>query len=217
MERLHLLLELARAGAHEAPQKLTSKDFASGIGTSQQTAARWLADLEADGLLTRESGPKGQKVKLTRRGLAILRSTHRELDIIFGNRARVLKLKGGIVSGAGEGAYYMCQEGYRSQFERELGFIPYKGTLDVKLDEASLDQGEMLQNLPGKKIEGFKTQERTFGPVKYFEAKLRGTRVAVILPARTHHAEVIELVAPVNLRRKLKLSDGDAVSIEVMI
>jgi riboflavin kinase len=129
----------------------------------------------------------------------------------------VLELKGRIVSGAGEGAYYMCQEGYRNQFERELGFTPYKGTMDVKLDEAFLDRGEMLQNLPGKKIKGFKTQERTFGPVKCFEAKLRDTRVAVILPARTHHTEVVELVAPVNLRRKLKLSDGDVVSIEVMI
>lgn len=217
MKRLHLLLELARAGAHETPQKLTSRDFARGLETTQQTAARWLADLEANGLITREPRPRGQKIGLTRKGVAILRSVHQELDIIFGTRSRVLELKGRIVSGAGEGAYYMCQERYRSQFKRKLGFTPYKGTLDVKLDEASLDQGDMLQNLPGKKIEGFKTQERTFGPVKCFEAKLRGTRVAVILPARTHHTKIIELVAPANLRRKLKLSDGDAVIIEVMI
>lgn len=217
MKRCSLLLELARVGAHEATQKLTSKDFARSLGTSQQTAARRLADLEADGLLTRESGPKGQKVKLTRKGVAILRSVHRELDIIFGKRAHVLKLKGRIIPGAGEGAYYMSQEGYRRQFERELGFIPYRGTLDVKLDGGSLERREMLENLPGKKIEGFKTQERTFGPVKCFEAKLQDTRVVVIIPARTHHTEIIELVAPVNLRRKLKLSDGNIVSIEVII
>jgi len=111
----------------------------------------------------------------------------------------------------------MGQEAYQRQFKRELGFVPYRGTLDVKLDGESLEWEEVLENLPGKKIEGFKTRERTFGPVKCFEAKLRGTRVAVIIPARTHHTEIIELVAPVNLRKKLKLSDGDVVNIKVMV
>lgn len=142
---------------------------------------------------------------------------HLELEGLLGARTRVLELKGRVISGAGEGAYYMGQEAYRRQFKRELGFVPYRGTLDIKLDGESLEWGEVLENLPGKRVEGFKTRERTFGPVKCFEARLRGTRVAAIIPARTHHTEIVELVAPVNLREKLRLSDGDVVTIRVMV
>ena len=38
-----------------------------------------------------------------------------------------------IVSGMGEGAYYMSLKGYRNQFIEKLGYEPYPGTLNVKL------------------------------------------------------------------------------------
>jgi riboflavin kinase len=109
------------------------------------------------------------------------------------------------------------QEGYQQQFKRELGFDPYPGTLDLKLDKASLELRASLMELQGRQIEGFSTSERTFGPVKCFPATLRGMKVAVILPSRSHYSDVIELIAPKNLRRGLKLSDGDVVKVEVMI
>lgn len=216
MRYLPLLLELARVGAHIAPHKLTSKEFAHRLKVSQQTAARWLMELEARGLIKREPGPRGQSIRLTRAGLAALRSVYRDLSSIFGARPQVLELEGRVISGLGEGKYYMQQEGYRRQFKRELGFKPYPGTLDIKLDKASLELKAMLPELPGKWIEGFETPERTFGPVKCFPAKLLGMEVALALPSRSHHSDVIEIVAPKNLRKSLKLKDGDSVKVEVM-
>ena len=176
-----------------------------------------MAALQKRGLITRELGPRGQRVRLTSTGLAALHSVHKELDAILGEKPRVLELAGQVVSGVGEGSYYVGQEGYRQQFRRELGFDPYPGTLDLKLDKASLELRATLLELPGRQIGGFSTPERTFGPVKCFPAVLRGTKVAVILPSRSHYSDVIELIAPRNLRKGLKLSDGDVVKVEVMI
>jgi riboflavin kinase len=214
---LPILLELARLDAHVASRRLTSAELARRLATSQQTAARWLVELEREGLIKREAGPRGQSVRLTSTGLAIIRSVYHDLDAIFRARARVLKLVGRVTSGIGEGSYYVCQEGYRRQFKRVLGFDPYPGTLDLKLDEESLELKGVLQSMPGKHIEGFITPERTFGPVKCFSAKLRGVKVAIVIPSRTHLTDAIELIAPKNLRKKLGLKDGDRVKLEVRV
>lgn len=111
----------------------------------------------------------------------------------------------------------MRQESYRQQFKQVLGFDPHPGTLDLKLDKTSIEPRATLAGLSGKQIEGFSTAERTFGPVKCFPATLRGTKVTVILPSRSHYSDVIELIAPKNLRKSLKLTNGDVVKVEVMI
>jgi len=214
---IETLIILAKEGAHSGSLKLSLSWLARRLNASRQTAARQLIELENRGLIKRELIPKGQSVRLTTAGLATLRSVHRELDTILGEKPRVLELAGQVVSGVGEGSYYVGQEGYRQQFKRELGFDPYPGTLDLKLDKASLELRATLLELPGRQIGAFSTPERTFGPVKCFPAMLRGTKVAVILPSRSHYSDVIELIAPKNLRKGLKLSDGDVVKVEVVI
>ena len=213
---LIVLLELAQMGVRSTPYKLTSKALASRLGISQQTAARWLVELEKRGLIWREPGPRGQGIKLTRAGLRVLHKLYHDLGAILAP-SRILELVGRVTSGLGEGSYYVRQEGYRKQFKRELGFDPYPGTLDLKLDKASLERKEVLHELLGKHIEGFATSERTFGPVKCFPATLRGTEVAVVLPLRTHLTNMIEILAPKRLRKELKLKDGDEVKVKVIV
>jgi len=173
-------------------------------------------ELEKRGLITRVSGPKGQSVRLTKAGLSILRSSYQKLSSIFGASPRAARLVGTVVSGLGEGSYYMRQDGYREQFMRRLGFEPYPGTLDVKLDGESVELKSVIEHMQGVLIEGFKTDERAFGPVKCVPAKIRGVRATIVLPARSTHIDTIELVAPRNLRKALKLKDGDRVEVEVL-
>ena len=199
------------------PRTFTTVELARKLGVSQPTVARRLAELQRSGLISRSPGPKGQRIQLTPAGLAALRSLHQELSSILNGKPRILELTGRVVSGYGEGSYYMSQKGYRRQFKRELGFDPYPGTLDVKLDVHSLELRSLLLELPGKQIEGFRAPERTFGSVKCFPATLQGIRAAVVFPARSHHTDVIEVIAPKNLRRSLKLEDGDVVKIEVSV
>lgn len=208
---------LAKGRAHLHDLKLSLSWLASQLNVSRQTAARWLLELEDQGLIKRAVRPSGQSVRITPAGLAALRLMHRELKAIFRLKPHSFKLAGQIISGVGEGSYYMSKRGYREQFERELGFDPYPGTLDIKLDEASLESKAVLMQLPGRQVEGFKTSERTFGQVKVFPAKLKGKKAALILPLRGYYTDVVELIAPKKLRESLKLDDGDVVQVEVVV
>ena len=214
---IEILVLLAKGEAHLHDLKLSLSWIANQLNVSRQTAARRLLELEDQGLIKRAVGPRGQSVRMTPAGLAALRLMHRELGAIFGLKPRSFKLAGRIISGVGEGSYYMSQRGYREQFKRELDFEPYPGTLDIKLDEASLELKAVLMQLPGRQVEGFKTSKRTFGPVKFFPAKLKDKKAALILPLRSHYADVVELIAPKKLRESLKLEDGDSVQVEVVV
>ena len=210
------LLELARAGAHRTNQRITSGQLAEKVGISQQTAARHIAEFENAGLVTRTSGPRGQEIRITKRGLAELQKVYSDLTTIFGAPREKFELTGKIVSGMGEGKYYVGQDAYGRQFREKFGFKPLIGTLDIQLDSESIPSREALQALPGMMVEGFETDARTFGPVKCFNAKIRGTKVGLVLPARTHHTNVIELVAPIDLKKHLRIREGSKVKVEVV-
>jgi riboflavin kinase len=174
-------------------------------------------NLEKRGLVIRVPSARGQSIQLTKAGVSMLRSMHQRLSAIFGTHHRTIKLFGSVTSGLGEGSYYVSQPGYRRQFKRALGFDPYPGTLDLKLSDESLDLKGLLESSPGKRIEGFKTHERTFGPVRCFLAKLRGMQVAIVLPTRSTHTDILELIAAKNIRKTLRLKNGDEVEVEVEI
>jgi riboflavin kinase len=75
-----------------------------------------------------------------------------------------------------------------------------------------------LEAYPAIEIEGFKNEDRTFGLVKCYPAKI-GNKIkgALILALRSHYDKsVLELIAPVNLRKHLSLKDGNKVKVEVL-
>ncbi|ADP77146.1 CTP-dependent riboflavin kinase [Methanothermus fervidus DSM 2088] len=121
-----------------------------------------------------------------------------------------MKIKGKVVSGCGEGSYYMSQKIYLSQFKKKLGFTPFKGTLNIKVDN-SVAVEDIKKKC--KKIKG----EGKFGDVLYIEAKLNDIDGAIIFPLKTKHDNsIIEYIAPVKVREKLGLKDGDKVCIKVL-
>jgi riboflavin kinase len=75
-----------------------------------------------------------------------------------------------------------------------------------------------LEAYPGIEVEGFVNEDRTFGPVKCYPVTIENKeRGALILALRSHYdASVLEIIAPVPLRKHLKLKDGHKVKVEVM-
>ena len=109
----------------------------------------------------------------------------------------------------------MRQKGYKEQFRKKLGFEPYEGTLNLKVSGADLSKLMLLVGEKGIPIDGFEAAGRTFGGAKVFRAKAKGVECAVILPIRTHHTDILEVISKELLRTRLGIADGDTVALDV--
>ena len=120
----------------------------------------------------------------------------------------------------GEGAYYMSLNGYKKQFKEKLGYEPYPGTLNIKLNSMLFVEAkkEMLK-YPAIKIEGFSDQSRTFGWVKCYPAYINDSRninSSILILERTHYDDtIIELIAPFSIKEQFSLKNGDYVKLKV--
>ena len=190
---------------------LPVSEAAKRLCMTRQGLYKLLKQLRAEGYVA-----EGSVVKLTPKGRDFLSGILRDLLRYF-NIASI-RLVGRVVSGLGEGAFYISLEGYKRAIEERLGFTPFPGTLNIKLDPQYMPYRRYLDGLPGVVIPGFSNGLRTYGAVKAFRARVNGVEGAVVMPERTHHpTDVIEVIAPVKLRDALGLRDGDVVEVEVLL
>lgn len=213
------LYKLAEMGASRRTIKVSTEFLAQKMGLSQQTASRQLIQLEKLGWIQRSITPDGCMIKLTDMGKEELKHVYSSLHQIFeAAYPTSLTLEGVLFSGLGEGAYYICKDGYRKQFIEKLGFDPYPGTLNLKLTtDYDIKTMAEIGNYPGVEVEGFKNETRSFGSVRCYPAivnnKVKG---AVLTAMRTHYnSSVVEIIAPAFLRGNLKLKDGNKVKVEI--
>ena len=214
------LYKLAELGACSRTVKVSTEYLAEKIGASQQTASRHLINLEKIGWIKRTITPEGCLTRITDSGIAELKRLYSDLRLIFeAAYPPSVTLEGILFSGLGEGAYYVTKEGYRKQFMEKLGFDPYPGTLNLKLTtEYDVKTMSELEAYPNIEIQGFKDESRTFGSVKCYPAIINNKeKGAVVYALRSHYnASVLEIIAPVFLRGRLKLKDGNKVKVEVL-
>lgn len=217
---LFTLLKLAEMGAHRRTAKISTEYLAAKLDASQQTASRYLIELDHRGWITRNITPDGCLIRITDAGVRELKKLYSQLRFLMeAAYPPSVTLEGVVFSGLGEGAYYISIDPYRRQFIEKLGFDPYPGTLNLKLTtDYDIKTRSELEAYPAIEIEGFKNENRTFGPVKCYpsviENKVKG---AIISALRSHYdVSVIEIIAPVFLRKHLKLKDGHKVKVEVL-
>ena len=216
---LFTLLKLAEMGAHRRTAKISTEYLAEKLGIAQQTASRYLIELEKKGWIKRTITPDGSLIRIDEAGIKELKKLHSNLRLwIETTYPPSVTLEGTVFTGLGEGAYYTSKEIYRKQFIEKLGFEPYPGTLNLKLaTDYDLKTRMELEAYPAVEIQGFKNEDRTFGVVKCYPAVI-GNKVkgAIISALRSHYdSSVLELIAPVNLRKQLKLKDGQKLKVEI--
>ena len=217
---LFTLLKLAEMGAHRRTAKISTEYLAGKLGASQQTASRYLIELEKKGWIERTITPEGCLIRITGSGMKELNKLYSTLRVLMeAAYPPSVTLEGNVFTGYGEGAYYISKEGYRKQFIEKLGFDPYPGTLNLKLvTDYDVKTRSELDAYPGVEIEGFKDEDRSFGSVKCYPVIMENqVKGALILALRSHYdSSVLEIIAPVPLRKHLKLKDGQKVKVEVL-
>jgi riboflavin kinase len=213
-EALAVLKFLAQAGADHTPIVVTSREVGTKLGVSQQAADRYLVALERRGLLVRTLAQRRQRIQLTPAAMDLLRAEYHLYRRIFEGPAR-LSIDGTVVSGLGEGRYYLSQPGYVVQFSERLGYSPYPGTLNVRVDGATQRTLSVMAGWTGIRIDGFQASGRTFGGASCFVARINGRPGHLIRPDRTHYKDVVEFIAGERLRDALHLKDEDPVKVDI--
>jgi len=210
------LKAIALLGGMKEHIGLSSRELGKVIGVSQQSASQRILELIQSGLVSRDLATRRQRIRVTPKGLDLLRKEYADYQRIFEVR-ETLTISGVVSSGLGEGAFYMRQKGYREQFRKKLWFEPYEGTMNLKIQRADLAKLEVLRQQPGIEIGGFEAAGRTFGGAKCFLATMGHLDGAVIIPIRTHHTDVLEFISKHAVRAALDLKDGDSVELVVKL
>lgn len=131
------------------------------------------------------------------------------------NLPKIFNVRGRVFSGRGEGSKFIELPWVKSQIKEKLGFTPYKGTLNIMLDGNSLNVRKAL-----KKAKPFIIAPETgYCRGKCFKVSIMNSvEGAIVIPEIEGYQEnILEVVAPVNLREKFRLKDGDIVEVSVIV
>jgi riboflavin kinase len=124
-----------------------------------------------------------------------------------------LCIRGTVFSGKGEAAKFVKLPWAKRQLEEKLGFDPYPGTLNLKLDKESVK----LKNRLSKEESIDISSAPGYCHGRCFKAVLMNNlEGAVVIPETVDYPrDIVEVVAPMNLREKLRLKDGDVVDVKI--
>jgi len=222
LQHIFTMTDLLQRGAHYNYIVITTSDLGKDIKRSQQAASRHLLDLENAGYIERLRKGQTFRIKITNRGYSEIESLYSTLRSAIESIPFSIDFEGTVVSGMGEGAYYMSLEGYRKQFKDKLGFEPYPGTLNVKLiDQIFMNARREIGRYPSVFINGFSDNIRTYGWVKCYKANINKGAVnnaAALVLERTHYDDsMLEIIAPICLKEAIGIQNGDRISIKVQI
>jgi hypothetical protein len=137
---------------------------------------------------------------------------------IFEHAPSRLVLKGSVISGLGEGRYYMSLPHYKRQFSDALGYVPFPGTLNLQLDPVSIETRKKMEGFSWIPIDGFTAENRTFGAARCIAGRIQDIPCAIVVPGRSHYPEdIVEVISAMELRSALAIEEKDMVTVEVEV
>jgi len=121
-------------------------------------------------------------------------------------------MEGRVFTGKGEGQSYVELSWVKQQIKEKLGFDPYPGTLNLRLDAENMKRRVFLEKAATLRLchsEGHCTG-------LLFQASVGGVPCGVVIPqVENYPDDELEIVAEANLRQKLSLHGGDNVTVTV--
>lgn len=130
----------------------------------------------------------------------------------------MLNFEGTVTSGLKKAGTFMQKDTYKKQYQEKLGFIPYNGTLNIKLkSDFEINLKEKF-NDKLKIIEG----DEKLGDVYFLDATIStknkqiSKKGAILFPTKTvHKFDTIEFVSPEKLRQSMQVKDNSEVIINI--
>ena len=211
-----MLMYLASSSNLYKGLKTSTIKIAKELNISQQSVSRKLTKLEKQEFIKRIITNKGITITITQKVLNLIKNISKHLeDSIYSD----IIIKGNVIKGLGEGKYYMSKEGYKKSFKESIGYLPWSGTLNIKLkSEITKDLFSIRDKI---KIKGFREKNRSFGDISCYNCNIlnnkgskQNLKTHIIIPERTSHKDnIIEIISPVHLRKKLSIKDNDEIKI----
>jgi riboflavin kinase len=222
LQHILTVIQILTLGGRHNFIEITTADLAKAIKRSQQAASKHLLELENVGYIERLRNGKKFRVRITDKGCYQIENLLSMIKSAIESSPDTIDLEGMVISGMGEGAYYMSLDGYRKQFKDKLGYDPYPGTLNVKLvDQVYINARRELGKFPSIFIEGFSDKTRTYGWAKCYLAIINNNAIknaAILVLERTHYDDsMLEVIAPCSIKNSIGVQNGDRISIKVYI
>ena len=126
-----------------------------------------------------------------------------------------LEFSGKVESGQDRGRHFMALPWVQEQVQDLLGFEPYPGTLNLRIDETFVQ--EYHEYLEVRKLDIIKPANNSYYPGVVARATLNETvEGAIVLPLIPEYPmDLVEIISSVFLRDALAIGDGDIVSVVV--
>ncbi len=192
----------------------TTEQIGKKLNLAQQTVSQYLISLEKEGYIKRARVKEGQIIYFLDKLYDEFQAERNIIEFIL-NKSSDLVINGSVFTGLGEGRYYMSQENYRNGIYSRFGFLPFPGTLNIRIARDQLFKFDILRLKIKDFIPEFESNGRVFGKVYLFSGFIKDVPVGIVIPERTHYNDVIELVSEFKLRDKLGLRDGDIIEIRI--
>ena len=124
-----------------------------------------------------------------------------------------MKFKGTVIAGAMRGKPLI--EIYLYRLKSILGFEPYKGTMDIRLEKPINLEAYSTKEISHVLLNGSKKMEAYLAPVT-LEIKGEKYECWAIRQEESVYSDTrLEIVAKDNIKEKFSLKDGDAVAVEL--
>jgi riboflavin kinase len=131
----------------------------------------------------------------------------------MGKETKTIRVKGRVFSGTAEGAKFIKLSWVKDQIREKMGFTPYEGTLNLRLNGEDKKVKKALEEADSVII----VPESGYCRGKCFKARImESVDGAVIIPeVEGYPDDVLEVIAPINLRERFRLKDGDYVELSL--
>ena len=123
-----------------------------------------------------------------------------------------MKVSGKLFSGMGAGEEYLSKQPYQEKFKEILGFKPYPGTLNLRIDQEKILE---IHEQDSERLESFEHEETEYSGMNIYRCEINGVEAAYLdLDITDYEENVLEIIAPIGLRDLMGLEDGENVEVE---